>query len=368
MTFADLANPEILTQPIYEPGKPIDSVARELGLDPSGIVKLASNENPFGPSPKAVAAAQKALLEAHLYPDGGYYALRAKLSQKLGLRMDQFIIGHGSNELIELLGHSFLAPGREAVMHKSAFVIYKLVTIMFGAKPVEVPLGPGLRQDLPALLAAITPQTRLVFLASPANPTGVTNTAEEIAAFVRALPPHVIFVMDEAYSEFLDEAPDLRPFIAEGRKIICLRTFSKIYGLASLRVGYGYAAAELIAILQRSRQPFNVNAIASDAAVAALDDDEFVAMCRRENRAGLVQLTEGFKALGLEIIPGKGNFLLVKVGDGVAVFDALQRQGLIARPVKGYGLPEWIRITVGKREHNERLLRTLGEVLKARNA
>ena len=363
MTFAALANPGILTQPVYEAGKPIETVARELGLDPAGIIKLASNENPFGPSPKALAAAQKALLEAHLYPDGGYYALRQKLAQKLGLGMDQFVIGDGSNEIIELLGHTFLAPGRECVMHASAFIVYKLVALMFGAKPVEVPLGPGLGQNLPALLAAITPQTRLVFLASPANPTGVTNTADEIATFVRALPEHVILVMDEAYVEFMDQAPDLRPLIAGGHKVICLRTFSKIYGLASLRVGYGYAAPELISILQRARQPFNVNAIAAAAAVAALDDDEFVAKVRKENRAGLAQLGAGFKALGLEVIPAQGNFILVKVGDGVAVFDKLQRQGVITRPVKGYGLPEWLRVTVGTREQNERLLKTLSASL-----
>ena len=364
MTFAELANPGILTQPVYEPGKPIEQVARELGLDPAGIVKLASNENPFGPSPKAVAAAERALREANLYPDGGYFVLRQKLAQKTGLGMDQFIIGDGSNEIIELLGHAFLAPGVECVMHQAAFVVYKLVTLMFGATPVEVPLV-DMRQDLGRLAAAITPRTRLVFLASPANPTGATNTAEEIFTLARALPPHVILVLDEAYVDFLENPPDLRPLIAEGRKVVCLRTFSKIYGLASLRVGYGCAAAELIAILQRARQPFNVNGVAVAAAVAALDDDEFVARCRRENHAGLAQLGEGFTKLGLEFVPGRGNFLLVKVGDGTRVFAALQQRGLIVRPVKPYGLPEWVRITVGTRTQNERLLAALAEVLRA---
>lgn len=366
MTFAELANPGVLTQPVYEPGKPIETVARELGLDPGGIIKLASNENPHGPSPKALAAAQRALLDAQLYPDGGYFSLRQKLSAKLGLGMDQFVIGNGSNELIELMGHAFLAPGTECVMHQSAFLVYKLVTLMFGAKPVEVPLATGLRQDLPALLAAVTPRTRLIFLASPANPTGATNTAGEIVALVRALPPHVILVMDEAYADFLDNPPDLRPLVAEGRKVICLRTFSKIYGLASLRIGYGYAAPELIAILQRVRQPFNGNAIAAAAATAALDDDEFVGRCRRENRAGLAQLGAGFTRLGLEFVPAQGNFILVKVGDGVAVFGALQGHGVITRPVKGYGLPEWLRVTVGTQAQNERLLTTLAGVLAKR--
>ena len=363
MTFAELANPGILTQPIYEPGKPIETLARELGLDPTGIIKLASNENPHGPAPKALAAAQRALLEAHLYPDGGYFSLRQKLAAKLGLGMDQFVIGNGSNELIELMGHAFLTPGAECVMHQSAFIVYKLVTLLFGARPVEVPLAPALRQNLPALLAAVTPRTRLIFLASPANPTGATNSGEEISALVRALPPHVILVMDEAYVDFLENPPDLRPLIAAGRKVICLRTFSKIYGLASLRIGYGYAAPELIAILQRVRQPFNGNAIAAAAATAALDDDEFVTKCRRENRTGLAQLGAGFTRLGLEFVPAQGNFILAKVGDGGAVFDALQRQGVITRPVKGYGLPEWLRVTVGTPAQNERLLKALTGVL-----
>ena len=363
MTYAELANKGILTQPVYEPGKPIDQVARELGLDPAGIVKMASNENPLGPSPKAVAAATRALQEAQLYPDGGYYVLRERLARKWGLGMDQFIIGDGSNEIIELLGHAFLAPGVECVMHQASFVVYKLVTLMFGAKPVEVPLAPGLKQDLKALAAAVTPRTRLVFLASPANPVGTTNTEAEIVELVRSLPDHVIFVFDEAYSEYLEKAPDLRPLMAEGRKIVCLRTFSKIYGLASLRVGYGYGPKELIAIVQRARQPFNVSAIASAAAAAALDDGEFVERCRRENLAGLAQLGEGFARLGLEFVPGQGNFLLVKVGDGVAVFDALQRRGLITRPVKPYGLPEWLRVSVGTRDQNARLLNSLAAVL-----
>ena len=362
MTFADLTNQKILTQPIYEAGKPIDQVARELGLDSASICKLASNENPLGPSPLAVAAGERALREAHLYPDGGYFLLRQKLAQKWSLGMDQFIIGNGSNEILELLGHAFLAPGVECVMHQSSFVVYKLVTLMFGATPVEVPLQ-QMRQDLTSLAAAVTSRTRFVFLASPANPLGGANTPEEINALVHALPPHVILVFDEAYAEYVAAAPDLRALIAAGRKIICLRTFSKIYGLASLRVGYGYAAAELIAIIQRARQPFNVGGVAAAAAAAALDDHEFVAHCLRENQLGLAQLSAGFSAQGLEFVPGRGNFILVKVGDGARIFSALQQRGLIVRPVKPYGLPEWVRITVGTRTQNERLLTTLASVL-----
>jgi len=362
MTFAELANPGIITQPVYEPGKPIDQVARELGLDPAGIIKLASNENPFGPSPKAVAAGEQALREANLYPDGGYYAMRQKLVQKWGLGMDQFIIGDGSNEIIELLGHAFLSPGLECVMHRPSFIVYKLVTLMFGATPVEVPLV-NMQQDLKSLLAAVTPRTRLIFLGSPSNPVGSANTAAEVAELVRALPPHVILVFDEAYAEYARNAPDLRPMISAGHKIICLRTFSKIYGLASLRIGYGYAAPELIAIVQRARQPFNVNGVAVAAAIAALDDDEFVAKCIRENRAGMTQLEGALKELAIEFVPGCGNFLLAKVGDGARVFGELQQRGIITRPVKPYGLPEWLRITVGTRAQNERLIAALADIL-----
>lgn len=363
MTYAELANPGILTQPVYEAGKPIEQVARELGLDPAGIIKLASNENPHGPSPRAVAAGERALREAQLYPDGGYYALRQKLAEKWRLGMDQFIIGDGSNEILELIGHAFLSPGVECVMHQPSFIVYKLVTLMFGAKPVEVPLV-DMKQDLGALAAAVTPRTRLVFLASPSNPVGVTNTEAEIVQLVRGLPPHVIVVFDEAYAEYVEGAPDLRALIAEGRKVICLRTFSKIYGLASLRVGYGYAAAELIAIIQRVRQPFNVNGVAVAAALAALDDHAFVEKCVRENLAGRKQVEAGLTALGVKCVPGAGNFLLARVGDGGAVFAALQQRGVITRPVKPYGLPEWLRITIGTTAQNERLLATLAEVMR----
>ncbi len=362
MKFASLVNPAVLTQPVYEPGKPIEDVARELGLDPAGIIKLASNENPFGPSPRAAAAATAALAQGALYPDGGCYALRQKLAAARGLGADQFIVGNGSNEIIELLGHALLRPGDEVVMGAPAFVVYKLVTLVFGAKAVEVPLVQH-RHDLGRMAAAITPRTRLVFVCSPNNPTGTANTEAELLAFARALPPHVVAVFDEAYAEYVADAPDLRPLLREGRNVVCLRTFSKIYGLAALRIGYGYAAAEISALLNRVRQPFNVNAIAQAAAVAALDDPEFAAHCVRENRAGLAQLEAGCRALGREFVPSVANFLLIHVGDGLRVFDALQRRGVIVRPVKSYGLPEWVRVTVGTRGQNERLLAELATVL-----
>jgi len=364
MNFESLAKPSVLTQPVYEPGKPIDYVARELGLDAATIVKLASNENPWGPSPRAVAAAKQALEAGELYPDGGCFELRQKLAAKWGLSADQFVIGNGSNEIIELLGHVFVGPGDEVVMGAPAFVVYKLVTLLFGAKAIEVPLLYW-RHDLEKIAAAITSRTKLVYVCTPNNPTGTANTGAELVAFVRALPEHVVAVIDEAYAEFVERAPDLRPLIAEGRKLVCLRTFSKIYGLASLRIGYGYASAELCALLNRVRQPFNVNAIAQAAALAALDDDEFAAKTARENRAGLAQLEKGCAKLGLEFVPSVANFMLIKVGDGLRVFEALQRRGLIVRPVKSYGLPEWVRVTVGTPAQNVRLLEELRTATKS---
>lgn len=362
MNPASLAKPEVRSQPVYEPGKPIEDVARELGLDPDGIIKLASNENPLGTSPLARAAASNALAHAELYPDGGCYVLRTQLAEKWGLAPQQFIIGNGSNEIIELLGHVFLRAGDEVVMGTPAFIVYKLVTLLFGARPVEVPLVEH-RHDLDQLAAAVTPRTRMVFVPSPNNPTGTTNTEAELLAFARALPEHVVLVIDEAYAEYLEEAPDLRPLIAEGRNVICLRTFSKIYGLAALRIGYGYASAAMAGLLNQVRQPFNVNAIAQAAAVAALHDHRFVERCRSENAAGLKQLEVGLTALGVEYVPSVANFILIKTGEGARRFSELQRHGVIVRPVGSYGMPDWLRVTVGTKEQNDRLLGVLGRLL-----
>lgn len=364
MNFEALVKPAVLTQPVYEPGKPIDYVARELGLDPGSIIKLASNENPFGPSPRAVNAAKKALEQGELYPDGGCFALREKLAKTRGLGADQFVIGNGSNEIIELLGHVLLGAVDEVVMGSPAFVVYKLVTLVFGAKPIEVPLIDH-RHDLKGIAAAITPRTKLVYVCSPNNPTGTANTEPELLAFARSMPDHVVTVIDEAYAEYVEHAPDLRPLIREARNVICLRTFSKIFGLASLRIGYGYSTPQIVALLNRVRQPFNVNAIAQAAAIAALDDTEFTDKCARENRNGLRQLERGFAALGLEFVPSVANFILVRVGDGAKVFDTLQRRGVIVRPMKPYAMPEWIRVTVGTGAQNERLLAELDGAMRS---
>lgn len=355
MKYRDLVRPCVLTQPVYEPGKPIEDVAREFDLDPEEILKLASNENPLGPSPLGRQAAIEALADANLYPDGGALALKAKLAERWGLEPNQFLIGNGSNELLVMLTQAFCEPGDEAVMGEQAFIAFKLAVLLAGGKAVEVPM-PNLAHDLDALAAAVTPKTRFVYLANPNNPTGDEHPQAAIEKLAAALPAHVILVYDEAYAEFVENPVDLRPLIAAGRKIICLRTFSKIYGLAALRVGYAYANAEAIAFLERVRQPFNANAIAQAAAIAALDDDAFVAKGRAVNNAGQAQLKAGLEALGLTVTPSRANFLLVEVADGVEVFRLLQQRGIIVRPLKGYRLPHHVRITVGTLEQNDQLL------------
>lgn len=364
MNPKDLAKPFVHTFPAYQAGRPIEDVARDLGLDPEGIIKLASNENPFGPSPLAIAAARKALEHGHLYPDGGCYALRARLARATGLDPAQLVIGNGSNEVIELIGHAFLNPGDEVVMGNPEFVVYRLVSLLFGAVPVEVPLA-GFRNDLAALRAAVTARTKLVVVSSPNNPVGTANTESELLDFVRSLPGSVICILDEAYWDFARNPPDMRPLIREGRNVICLRTFSKAYGLAALRIGYGMAPAELAGLVDRVRQPFNVNAIAQAAAIAALDDEGFRLRTVSENRKGMLRLEEGFRDLGLEFVPSEANFVLVKVGDAASVFERLQRRGIIVRPVASYGLPQWIRVTVGTAEQNERFLSELAAVRTA---
>jgi histidinol-phosphate aminotransferase len=360
-----LANPLALTQPVYEPGKPIEDVARELGLDPSGIVKLASNENALGPSPLALSAANSALAQSELYPDGGCVRLREAIARRHGLGADAIIPGNGSNEILELLGHAFLKPGDEVIMGAPAFIVYKLVSKLFGATAVEVPLV-DYRHNLPAMLRAITPATKLIFLASPNNPTGRANSAQEIFDFANALPEHVIFAFDEAYAEYLYDAPDLAPLIRAGRKIVLLRTFSKIFGLAALRVGYGATTPAIASVLNRVRQPFNVNAIGQAAAIAALGDFEFVARCRAANEAGLRQLEKGLDDLGVPWVPSDANFLLARTGNGRSLFIELQKRGVIVRPMDGYGMPDMIRVTVGTTAQNTSFLEALADCLSTR--
>ncbi len=275
------ANPQLKDLVSYEPGKPIEDVARERGLKPEDIIKLASNENPLGPSPKAIEAMRAALREAHIYPDGVGFKLREAIAKKFGLGLGQIILGNGSNEIIEFIGHAFLKPGDNIITAEHAFVVYKLMATLFGAETIEVP-DPGFVHDLDAMLAAITPRTKEVFIANPNNPTGTLVTQEEIDRFMDRVPEHVVIVFDEAYYEFLDDPPDTLKFVREGRNVIVLRTFSKIQGLAGLRIGYGLGPEELIDVLHKTRQPFNANAIAQAGALAGLLDDEH----QRRTQAG----------------------------------------------------------------------------------
>ena len=359
--YSDLVKPAVLRQPVYIPGRPIELVAHELDLDSRDVIKLASNENPLGPSPKAVEAVQGALPEAHLYPENECYFLKQRIAAARALQPDQLVVGAGSNEIIYLLGHAFIDRHTEVIVGQNAFIAYKLATLLFGGALVEVPLR-DYTHDLQAILAAVTKRTRLIFLPSPNNPTGTANEEGEILRLVSDLPEHVILCVDEAYAEYLDHAPDLRPAIEGGRKVICLRTFSKIYGLASLRIGYGYADPELAGFLNRVRPPFNVSSAAQAAALAALDDTGFVRKSRRLNREGLRQLGRGFTDLGLSYVPSCGNFLLVQFENCSKVFLDLQARGIIVRPLTGYQLPNHLRISVGTAKQNASLLAALAEV------
>jgi len=357
-------NPFLKTLPTYQPGRPIEEVARELGLPAESIIKVASNENPFGPSPLAVAALQKAVAGVNLYPDGNAFYLKQKLAAKLRVEPSNLVLGNGSNEIIEFVAHALLAPGDDVVVSQFCFAIYPIVAKMFGADVITVP-AKNYGHDLSAMLRAITPKTRIVFVANPNNPTGTLASREEVIHFVNEVPDDVLLVMDEAYIEFLDEPLDLSPLVRSGVRpnLILMRTFSKIYGLAGLRIGYGIGNPEFIAALEKIRQPFNANLLAQTAALAALDDDEHVRKTRANNFAGLEFFQRAFRAMKLEYVPSAANFILVCVGDGKKVFEAMQKLGVITRPMAGYQLPEWIRISIGTPKENERCLNVLKTVL-----
>ena len=358
MSIWNSAHPWLRELVSYEPGKPIEDVARELGLKPSEIIKLASNENPLGPSPKALVAMREMLERAHFYPDGGGYYLREAIARKFGFERGNVILGCGSNEIIEFIGKAFLNPGDEIVASRHAFVVYKLMATLFGAHTIEVP-DPGFAHDLDAMAAAITPKTREVFIANPNNPTGTLVAQAEIDRFMEQVPPHVIVVFDEAYFEFNEAPPDTLKFVREGRNVVVLRTFSKIQGLANLRIGYGIAKPELVEVLQKTRQPFNTNGIAQAGALAGLADEEHQRKTRELTIAGRDFLQREFAAMGLEFVPSFANFVLVKVGSGKAVFEALMKRGIIVRDMTSYALPEWIRVSVGTMAQNERFLAEL---------
>lgn len=360
----DFANQQLKDLVAYEPGKPIEEVARERGLKPEDIIKLASNENPLGPSPKAIEAMQQAVKEVHIYPDGGSYKLRQALAAKFDLEMGNIILGCGSNEVIEFIGHAFLKEGDNVITAEHAFLVYKLMAKVFGAGTIEVP-DPGYVHDLDAMAAAVTPRTKEIFIANPNNPTGTLVSQEQIDRFMDKVPEHVVVVFDEAYYEFLDNPPDTLKYVREGRNVVVLRTFSKIQGLAGTRVGYGIAKKELIEVLQRTRQPFNINSIAQAGALAGLLDDEHQQKTKQITDEGRAYLQAQFAEMGLEYVPSYANFVIVKVGDGNAVFKAMMDKGVIVRAMAAYKLPAWVRISVGTMEQNVRCIEVLKQVLAA---
>jgi histidinol-phosphate aminotransferase len=355
-------NPALKSLPVYQPGRPIEEVARELGLPADTIIKVASNENPLGPSRLALKAMRETLPKLNLYPDGNAFYLKQKLAQKLAVTPANLVLGNGSNEVIELLGHLVLGEASSVVVSQYCFAVYPIVTALFGAKLVEVP-AKKFGHDLDAMLAAITPETRLVFVANPNNPTGTSVPNDKLREFIDAVPENVLLALDEAYIEFVESPLDLLPVIREGQKrnLLLMRTFSKIYGLAGLRLGYGIGHPELITELEKIRQPFNINALVQAGALAALDDTAHVEKTRRVNARGLKFLARAFRKLGLEFVKSAANFILVKVGDGQGVFASMQKAGVIARPMGGYGLPEWIRISVGTPKENARAITALSE-------
>jgi len=364
MSFAVKLNPALEKLPVYLPGRPIDEVAREIGIDAKSIIKMASNESPLGPSPKAMQVMKENFAGVNLYPDGSAYYLRKKVSEKLNLPGEYLAFANGSNEMLELIGHAALSAGDDCIMTQYCFAVYPIVTRLFGANPIVVP-AKNFGNDTEAMLKAITPKTKIIFMANPSNPTGATLSEKELKDFIKRVPEHVLVVVDEAYTEYADCPADLISMVRDGSQpnLIVSRTFSKIYGLAGLRIGYAVAHPDFVKALNQVREPFNTNLMAQLGAAAALDDEEFLKHAKEVNKQGLRYLRGEFEKMGLEYVPTEANFLLVKVGDGVKVFQEMQKLGVIIRPVANYKLPEWIRITVGTAEQNEHCISCLKKVL-----
>ena len=361
-SIVEEAHPWLEALVAYDPGKPIEETAREQGLDPADIIKLASNENPLGPSPKAIEAMKREAERVHIYPDGGGYRLRTAIAEKFGFDRENVVISNGSNEIIELIGHGFLSPGDNVIAAEHAFVVYKLMATLFGAETIEVP-DPGFVHDLEAMASMINSRTRMIFIANPNNPTGTLVDQEAIDRFMDKVPDHVMVIFDEAYFEFVHDAPDTVKYVREGRNVVIMRTFSKIQGLAGLRIGYGLTTPEIAKVLHKCRQPFNTNSIAQAGAIAGLEDIDHQQRTRDLNDSGIAYLQAAFEEIGLEYVPSFANFVLVKVGDGDAVFAGMLKRGVIIRAMRAYKLPEWVRISVGTMPQNERCIATLREVL-----
>jgi len=365
--FLALAQPGVQQLSPYVPGKPVDELARELDLDPASIVKLASNENPLGPSPRVLEAIRSELAELTRYPDGNGFELKSRLAERCGVQINQVTLGNGSNDILDLVARAYLAPGLNAVFSRYAFAVYPISTQAVGAQGKVVP-AKDYGHDLEAMLAAIDENTRVVFIANPNNPTGTWFGPDALERFLARVPSNVLVVLDEAYIEFAegDELPDGLKYLARYDNLLVSRTFSKAYGLAALRVGYALSSAQIADVLNRVRQPFNVNSLALAAACAALDDADYLAQSRQLNDAGMAQLETGLRELGLSWIPSKGNFICVDFArDTAAINQALLHAGVIVRPVAGYGMPNFLRVSIGLPAENARFLEALAKVLSA---
>ncbi|GGP26487.1 histidinol-phosphate transaminase [Silvimonas amylolytica] len=365
MSLRDLAPDYVRAIAPYQPGKPIGELAREMGLNPDDIVKLASNENPLGISPKAKAALEREIAELARYPDGNGFDLKAAVAKKYNVDMSQIVLGNGSNDILELVSHAFLTSADAAVYSQYSFAVYALATQAVGATRIEVP-AVEYGHDLPAMRAAITPNTKVVWIANPNNPTGTLARPGDLVEFLESCPAHVLVVLDEAYTEYLapEKRPDTLNWLARFPNVIVVRTFSKAYGLAGLRVGFALTSPEVADVLNRVRQPFNVNSLAQAAACAALEDTVFLDESRRVNDAGMKQLTDAFVHLGLPFIPSYGNFVTFHCGDAAALNQFLLKRGVIVRPIAGYGMPDSLRVSIGLPEENARFITALEEALQ----
>jgi histidinol-phosphate aminotransferase len=367
MDICDLAPGYVRAIAPYQPGKPISELAREMGIDEARIIKLASNENPRGVSPLARRAIEATLSELARYPDGNGFELKQALSRRHDIPQERIVLGNGSNDVLEMAARAFLAPGLAAVYSQHAFAVYPLAVQAAGATGIEVP-AKDYGHDLGGMRRALTPATRLVFIANPNNPTGTLVPARELEAFIAGLPREVLLVLDEAYHEYLlpEHRPDSIGWLARFPNLVVTRTFSKVYGLAGVRVGYALAAAGVADLMNRVRQPFNVNSIALAAATAALDDTAFVRESFELNRSGMRQLTDAFKRLAIEYIPSHGNFVSFRVRDAAGVYQRLLRSGVIVRPIASYGMPQHLRVTIGLEPENARFLDSLKRAVESK--
>lgn len=347
----------------YSPGKPIEEVKREQGL--KFVVKMASNENPLGPSPLGLRAAQNALKKVNLYPDGGSYYLKNKIAPELGVKPENLCFANGSNELILLSIHAFASdPGDEIAYGFPSFLIYRLIAQSYGIKVIETGLK-NFTIDLEELADSVTENTKIIFLCNPNNPVGTMNTADEVKKFLKRIPPHVLVVMDEAYCEYADKKifPDTVSYLRDKKNLLILRTFSKMYGLAGLRIGYAIGDEQIISVLDKARQPFNVNSVAQAAALAAFDDKQHVERSLEANKNGIDFITDRLKQMNIEYVPTATNFLLIKTGNSKKIFDRFLKKGIIIRPMDAYGLRQYIRVTIGLPEHNEIFVEELKNIL-----